>query len=140
MAVSLLAAVKMPFPEGVSKRAKTERVWLDVQETSACLHVDSRRWCYEHIPPQGARAEMLRVRSEPEGLSVGAIYYYVVDYDLDGLIDVGSTTTIEGPSQHPAAVVSQFFHRGTVRGEQLRADYQKIYDDGIQNLLKYLGE
>jgi hypothetical protein len=40
----------------------------------------------------------------------------------------------------PVGVVSQFFYRGTGRGEQFRGDYQKLYDDGIQVALKYLGE
>jgi hypothetical protein len=40
---------------------------------------------------------MLRIRNEPSrGPYIGALYYYIVDYDLDGLIDVGSTTQIEG--------------------------------------------
>jgi hypothetical protein len=34
----------------------------------------------------------------------------------------------------------QFFVRGTGRGDQFRTDYQKLYDDGIQVALKYLGE
>jgi hypothetical protein len=37
-------------------------------------------------------------------------------------------------------VVSQFFLRGLNRGEQFRGDYQKLYDEGIQIALKYLGE
>jgi hypothetical protein len=37
-------------------------------------------------------------------------------------------------------VVSQFFFRGTNRGDQFRGDYQKLYDEGIQIALKYLGE
>jgi hypothetical protein len=40
----------------------------------------------------------------------------------------------------PVGVVSQFFYRGTNRGEQFRGDYQKLYDEGIQVALKYLGE
>ena len=34
----------------------------------------------------------------------------------------------------------QFFYRGPGRGDQFRADYQKLYDEGIQVALKYLGE
>jgi hypothetical protein len=37
-------------------------------------------------------------------------------------------------------LVSQFFLRGANRGDQFRADYQKLYDEGIQIALKYLGE
>ena len=35
--------------------------------------------------------------------------------------------------------MSQFFYRGTSRGDQFRGDYQKLYDDGIQAALKYSG-
>lgn len=141
--VNLMAAVKMPYPEGLSRnRAKTQRVWLDLNgATTACLRLEERRWCYEHIPPIGARAEMLRIRNEPAaGISVGALYYYVDDFDLDGMIDVGSTTRIEMPRQAPVAAVIQFFHRATNRGEPSRNEYQKMYDEGIQIALKHLGE
>jgi hypothetical protein len=141
--VNLIAAVKMPYPEGLSRnRAKTQRVWLDLNgATTACLRFDDRRWCYEHIPPVGARAEMVRIRNEPAGgVSVGQLYHYVDDYDLDGMIDVGSTTRIEGPPRAPIAAVTQFFLRSTNRGEQHRSDYQKMYDEGIEIALKYLGE
>jgi hypothetical protein len=84
---------------------------------------------------------MLRVRNEPvTGLLVGNLYHYVDDFDLDGSVDIGSTTRLEGPSHAPIGVVAQFFHRGTNRGEQFRGDYQKLYDEGIQAALKYLGE
>jgi hypothetical protein len=141
--INLVAAVKMPYPENLQRnRAKTQRAWLDLGgATVACLRHENRRWCYEHIPPIGARAEILRIRNEPEpGISVGQIYYYVDDFDLDGMIDVGSTTRIEGSPRAPVAAVTQFFQRSTNRGEQQRADYQKMYDDGIQIALKYLGE
>jgi len=29
---------------------------------------------------------------------------------------------------------------GTNRGDQFRGDYEKLYDEGIQAALKYLGE
>ena len=141
--VNLVAAVKMPYPESLSRnRAKTQRVWLELNgATVACLRLEARRWCYEHIPPLGARAEMLRIRNEPAaGISVGQLYHYVDDFDLDGMIDVGSTTRIEEPRQAPVANVIQFFHRATNRGEQFRSEYQKMYDEGIQIALKYLGE
>jgi hypothetical protein len=109
--------------------------------TVACLRLEARRWCYEHIPPLGARAEMLRIRNEPAGgIAVGQLYHYVDDFDLDGMIDVGSTTRIEEPRQAPIANIIQFFHRATNRGEQFRSEYQKMYDDGIQIALKNLGE
>ena len=142
-AINLVTSVKMPFPESLSRnRAKTERVWLDREgATTGCIHIDDRRWCYEHIPPIGNRAEMLRIRNEPSGgVYVGALFYYVVDYDLDGLIDVGSTTQIEGPERQPIAHVTEFYSRSTKRGEQFQANFQKMYDDGIQIVLKYFGE
>jgi hypothetical protein len=141
--VNLVAAVKMPFPESLSRnQAKTQRAVLDLNSaTVACVRVEDRRWCYEHIPPVGARAEMLRIRNEPaEGVAVGKLYHYIDDFDLDGTIDVGSTTRIDEPRREPVATVIQFFQRSNSRGEQYRTDYQKMYDDGIQIALKYLGE
>ena len=142
--INLIAAVKMPFPERFERNvARTEYVRLDGEgETVVCLRVDDKvRWCYEHISAQGSRTEMLRIRNEPvEGIQVGQLLRYVVDYDLDGLSDVGSTTRMELPAHAPIATVIQFFVRGTGRGDQFRAEYQKLYDDGIQVALKYLGE
>src|SRR5262249_45021006 len=123
--------------------AHTERVQLDTNgATVACLRLDDKiRWCYEHIAPIGARAEMLRIRNEPvQGLLVGQLYHYVVDFDLDGTIDIGSTTRLNGEPHAPVGVVSQFFHRATNRGDQFRGDYQRLYDEGIQIALKYVGE
>jgi hypothetical protein len=97
-AINLVTSVKIPVPENLPRnRAKTERVWLDWEgATTGCIRLDERRWCYEHIPPLGNRAEMLRIRNEPaRGVYIDALYYYLVDYDWDGLIDVGSTTRIE---------------------------------------------
>jgi hypothetical protein len=142
--INLLAAAKMPFPERFERNvARTEYVQLDRRgETVACLRIDDKvRWCYEHIPAQGSRTEMLRIRNEPvAGIEVGQLFHYVVDYDLDGLTDVGSTTRMELPAHAPVATVIQFFVRGTGRGDQFRTEYQKLYDDGIQVALKYLGE
>lgn len=143
--INLVASVKMPYPESLSRnRAKTERVWLDrAGATTGCLHMEDRRWCYEHIAPEGNRAEMLRIRNEPSrGVYIGALYYYMVDYDLDGLGDVGSTTRIDALDQRrtPIANVVQFFHRSTKRGEASQPEYQKMYDEGIQIALKYFGE
>jgi len=88
---------------------------------------------------------MLRFRNEPSrGVYIGALYHYITDYDLDGLIDLGSTTEIEPLDNRrpatPIAHVIKFFHRSTKRGEQLSSDYQKMYDEGIQIALKYFGE
>jgi hypothetical protein len=144
MVINLISGTKMPFPENLRNNlARTERVHLDTNgATVACLRLDDKiRWCYEHIAPVGARAEMLRIRNEPvAGLLVGQLYHYVDDFDLDGSVDIGSTTRLEGQPHAPVGVVSQFFHRGTNRGDQFRADYQKLYDEGIQVALKYLGE
>ena len=126
----------MPFPENLRNNlARTERVQLDTNgATVACLRLDDKiRWCYEHIAPVGARAEMLRIRNEPvAGLLVGQLFHYVDDFDLDGTVDLGSTTLLQGEPHAPVGVVSQFFYRGTGRGDQFRGDYQKLYDDGIQ--------
>jgi hypothetical protein len=144
MVINLIAGVKMPFPENLRNNvARTERVQLDTNgSTTACLRLDDKvRWCFEHIAPVGARAEMLRIRNEPvPGLLVGQTFQYVDDFDLDGAVDIGSTTLLQGEPHAPVGVVSQFFLRGTSRGDQFRADYQKLYDDGIQVALKYLGE
>ena len=144
MVINLIAGVKKPFPENLRNQpARTERVQLDTNSsTVACLRLDDKiRWCYEHLAPVGARAEMLRIRSEPvPGLLVGQLFHYVDDFDLDGTVDLGSTTLLQGEPHAPVGVVSQFFYRGTGRGDQFRGDYQKLYDDGIQVALKYLGE
>ena len=141
--INLVASVKMPFPENLTRnRAKTERVWLDREgATIGCIRVEDRRWCYEHISPIGNRAEMLRIRNEPSrGIYIGALYYYVADYDLDGLIDVGSTTQIEGEPRAPIGHIIEFFSRATQRGDQFRDKFQKMYDEGIQIALKNFGE
>src|SRR5258706_4433459 len=84
--VNLVTSVKMPFPESLTRnRAKTERVWPEHEGmTVGCIKLDDRRWCYEHIPPRGNRAEMLRIRNEPSrGVYIDALFYYIGDYDLD---------------------------------------------------------
>jgi hypothetical protein len=144
--INLVTSVKMPYPETLSRnRAKTERVWLDREgATTGCIRLEDRRWCYEHIPPIGNRAEMLRIRNEPSrGVYIDAMFYYMVDYDLDGLIDVGATTKIEAldrQNRTPIAHVIEFYSRSTKRGDQLQANFQKMYDEGIQIALKYFGE
>ena len=145
-AINLVTSVKMPFPEGLSRnRARTERVWLEREgATTGCIRLEDRRWCYDHIAPKGNRAEMLRIRNEPSrGVYIGALYYYIVDYDLDGLIDVGSTTQIEAEDRRreiPIAHVIEFFSRSTKRGEPFQGKFQSMYDEGIQIALKYFGE
>src|ERR1700716_1235817 len=112
MVINLIAGVKMPFPENLRNNlARTERVQLDTNgATVACLRLDDKiGWCYEHIAPVGARAEMLRIRNEPvPGLLVGQLFHYVDDFDLDGTVDIGSTTLLQGEPHAPVGVVSQF--------------------------------
>src|SRR5262245_48313667 len=144
--INLVTSVKMPFPESLTRnRAKTERVWLEREgATTGCIRIEERRWCYDHVPPVGNRAEMLRIRNEPaRGVYIGALYYYVVDYDLDGLIDVGSTTQIEAldrQARTPIGHIIEFFSRSTQRGDQFRDKFQTMYDEGIQIALKNFGE
>jgi hypothetical protein len=145
--VNLVTSVKMPYPENLTRnRAKTEHVWLerDGGVTTGCIVLEDRRWCYEYVPPEGNRLEMLRIRNEPlRGVYIGASYYYFVDFDLDGLLDVGSTTVIDSVERGrrtPIASIIQFFHRSTKRGEEFQREYQKMYDEGIQIALKYFGE
>jgi hypothetical protein len=145
--INLVTSVKMPFPETLSRnRAKTEHVWLErLGATTGCIELEERRWCYEHIPPEGNRAEMLRIRNEPaRGIYIGALYHYVADYDLDGLIDLGSTTRIDPlDRQRPATPIAnliQFYHRSTKRGDPSAPEFQKMYDEGIAIALKYFGE
>jgi hypothetical protein len=142
--INLIATVKMPYPPGHERNtAHTEFVGLGpIGETTACLRADDKiRWCYDHIPPVGSRAEVLRIRNEPaDGIGVGKTFTYVADYDLDGQVDVGSTTRLDPPPHAPVATVPQFFHRGNNRGESFRTDYQRLFDDGIQVALRLLGE
>jgi hypothetical protein len=144
MVINLVAGVKMPFPRNLeNNQSRTEVVKLDTNgATAACLRLDDKvRWCYEHIAPVGARAEMLRITNEPvAGMLVGQLFNYVDDFDLDGSVDIGSTTRLDGQPHAPIGSVVQFFFRGINRGEQFRGDYQKLYDEGIQVALKYLGE
>jgi hypothetical protein len=144
--INLVTSVKMPYPETLTRnRAKTERVWLEREGAmTGCIKLEERRWCYEHIPPVGNRAEMLRIRNEPaRGVYIDALFYYIVDYDLDGLIDVGSTARIEAidrQNRTPIAHVIEFFSRSTKRGESFQPNFQKMYDEGIQIALKNFGE
>ena len=144
MVINLISGVKMPNPENLRNIvAHTERVELNTNTaTVACLRLDDKiRWCYEHIAPIGNRAEMLRIRKEPiMGLLSGQSYQYVDDIDLDGSIDIGSTTVLEGEPYAPMGKISQFFYRAANRGDQFRGDFQALYDEGIQVALKYLGE
>jgi hypothetical protein len=59
------------------------------------------------------------------------LFQFVVDYDLDGLADVGSTTRTYPPVHAPVAAIAQFFVHGTTRGHQFRIEFQKLFDDVI---------
>jgi hypothetical protein len=88
---------------------------------------------------------MLRIRNEPSrGVYIGALFHYLADYDLDGLIDLGSTTHIDALDNRrpatPIAEVVKFYHRSTKRGDAAAVDFQKMYDEGIGIALKYFGE
>jgi len=144
--VNLFTSVKMPYPESLTRnRAKTERVWLEREgATTGCIRLEDRRWCYEHIRPQGNRAEMLRIRNEPaRGVFIGALFYYMVDYDPDANIGGASTKKMEAvdrPPRTPIAHVTEFFSRSTRRGDQFNANFQRMYDEGIQIALRHFGE
>jgi hypothetical protein len=84
---NLVASAKMAYPEIPTRsRARTGRVWLGRRGTTT-------GWCgrcYEYILPEGKRAEIRRIRNEPSrGAYTDALWYYMVDFDLDGLVDVG---------------------------------------------------
>ena len=131
MVINLIAGVEMPFPEHLRNNvARTERVRLDANgATVACLRLDDKiRWCYEHIAPVGARAEMLRIRNEPvPGLLVGQIYRYVDDFDLDRAVDIGIFK-----ENHSRRLVIVAINSVAIT--------RKLYDEGMQIALKYLGE
>jgi hypothetical protein len=142
--INLISTIKMPYPEGHGRNlAHTEYVRLGpIGEIVACLRADDKvRWCFEHIPPLGSRVEALRIRNEPaDGISAGQTYTYIADYDLDGQVDLGSTTRLDPPPHAPAALVPQFYHRGANRGDSFRSDYQRLFDEGVQVALQRLGE
>ena len=67
----------MPYPETLSRnRAKTECEGLDREGAiTGCIRLEERRWSYEHIPPAGNPAEMLRIGNEPaRGVYTGAMF------------------------------------------------------------------
>src|SRR5712692_3226196 len=90
------------------------------------------------LTARGNTSRTERVRLDATTATIACVR--VDDYDLEGLVDVGATTKLEGQPHAPVGAVSQFFLRGTDRGQQLKADYQRMYDDGIQIALKHLGE
>ena len=95
------AVSREPRPKPGEDRARLARTRRCNRPAASSF--EDRRWCYEHIPPTGNRAEMLRIRNEPSrGVYIDALFYYMVDYDLDGLIDVGSTTQIEAVDRQNA--------------------------------------
>jgi hypothetical protein len=145
--INLVTSVKMPFPESLSRsRAKTERVWLErLGATTGCIELEERAGATSTSCPRATSRRDTRIRNEPaRGVYIGALYHYVADYDLDGLIDLGSTTRIDPLDNRrpatPIANVIQFYHRSTKRGEPSSSDYQKTYDEGIGIALRYFGE
>jgi hypothetical protein len=117
-AINLVTSVKMPFSENLSRnRAKKDRVWHDREgATTGCIRLDDRRWCYEHVPPWATVRRCYASATNFARRVRGALYYYVVHYDLDVLIEVGSTTQIGGPDRRPIAHVTEFYSRSTKRG------------------------
>ena len=63
---------------------------------------------------------MLRIRNEPSrGVYIDALFYYMVDDHLDGIIDVGSTTQIEAVDRQnrtPIARIIEFFRAARSAG------------------------
>jgi hypothetical protein len=112
MVINLISGVKMPNPENLRNNLAIPNGSNSTPTgaTVACQRLDDKiRWCCEHIAPIGNRAEMLRISKEPvAGLLVGQSYYCVDDFDLDGSIDIGTTTTLEGEPYAPVGRISQF--------------------------------
>ena len=138
----------MPYPEGLTRnRAKTERVWLERDTTTTgCIRLEERRWCYEHIPPQGNRAEMLErsATSTSRGVYIGAMYYYIVDLIsmVWSMLDRRRAlrNSIKG-GRRPRSRMSSSFSIAARSGQSSRSgEYQKMYDEGLQIALKYFGE
>jgi hypothetical protein len=140
MVVNLIGAVKEPFGPVIAGQ-KTERAWRNGDgSTGACLRHENRRWCFEHFPAAGSRLEMLQISVEPlppRDERPSGPYQYAVDYDLDGVVDLGNSKT-RGAT--PAADTHYFFSAFPHRGDQRRADVQAIYDEGVRIALMYLGE
>ncbi len=62
------------------------------------------------ISPLWATARRCCAPQEPvPGLLVGQPYQYVDDFDLDGTIDIGSTTTLEGEPYAPVPIAATNF-------------------------------
>ena len=63
-------------------------------------------------------------RRTSRGVYIGALYYFMVGYDLDGCIDLGSTTQIEALDRLPTPIahVTEFFHRSIKRGKPFQAN------------------
>jgi hypothetical protein len=143
-AINLVTSVKMPFPENLSRnRAKTERVWLEREgATVGCIRLEDRRWCYEHIPPIGNRAEMLRIRTM--NLRAGSIST-PCSTTWSIMISTASRCRVDYPDRNDRAPHANCSHHRVLlaqykRGEEFRDNFQKMYDEGIQIALKYFGE
>ncbi len=138
--VNLIGAIKAPFGPRMEDE-KTERTWRNGDGgVGACLRHENRRWCYEHFPANGQRLEMLQISVEPLEERTGrpsGPYQYVVDYDLDGVADLGG---YKMRGVNPSQDVHYFFSPWTERGEQHRAEMQALYDEGIRIALTFLGD
>jgi hypothetical protein len=138
MVINLLSSVKMPFPRNLQNNlSRTERVQLDTNgATAACVgQVVLRARCTCRCASRDAAHHVSQWLA---CWSVNSTTMLMTS--IDGSVDIGSTTRLDGQPHAPVGVVSQFFFRGINRGEQFRSDYQKLYDEGIQVALKYLGE
>ena len=138
--VNLVGAIKAPFGPKMEGE-KTERAYrLGDGGVGACLKHESRRWCFEHFPAEGLRLEMLQISVEPledrEGRPSGP-WQYAVDYDLDGVADLGGYK-MRGETE--AADKRYFFSGYAHRGEDHKAEVQAIYDEGIRIALEHLGD
>jgi len=135
----------MPFRRNLrNNRAHTERIQLDANgATVACLRLDDKiRWCYEHIGPVGARAECSVFATSPSpgcwwaSSTITTSRFRSRRHDRRGKHDQA-----RGEPHAPIGAISQFFHRASNRGDQFRGEtIEKLYDEGIQIALKYLGE
>ncbi len=137
---NLIGAVKAPFGPRFAGE-KTERAWRNGDgSVGACLDHENRHWCYEHFPASGLRLEMLQISVEPledRGGRPSGPYQYAVDYDLDGVVDLGG---YKMRGSNPPSDTRYFFSAWANRGEQHKAEVQATYDEGIRIAMLYLGD
>jgi hypothetical protein len=138
--VNLIGAINEPFGPNMTGQ-KTERAWRTGDGgVGACLRHEGREWCFEHFPAAGLRLEMLQITVQPvppRDERPSGPYQYAVDYDLDGIVDLGGSKT-RGAT--PVADSHYFFSALAHRGDPHKAEVQAMYDEGIRIALMYLGE